>query len=229
MKHTAYITPRLFSFFRELRGDNNRDWFTANKDRYEADVQGPLLKFIEDFAEHLNEISPYFEADARKVGGSLFRIYRDVRFSKDKSPYKTHAGIQFRHESARDVHAPGYYLHLEPGECFIAVGIWHPDSQTLGRIRNAILDRPDAWTGASADPEFRQQFKLSGDFLKRPPSGVEPDHPLIQDLKRKDFVAESDLTQKAACAPGFMEQFAETCFVASPFMEFLTKAVGLPW
>jgi uncharacterized protein (TIGR02453 family) len=229
MKHNAYITPRLFAFFRELAENNNRDWFTANKERYEADVREPLLRFIEDFAEHLNEISPYFEADTRKVGGSLFRIYRDVRFSKDKSPYKTHAGIHFRHESARDVHAPGYYLHLEPRECFIGVGIWHPDSQTLGRIRNAILDRPDAWIGCSTDPEFRQQFELSGESLKRAPSGVDPDHPLIQDLKRKDFVAVSDLTQKATCAPGFTDHFAETCFAASPFMEFLTKAIGLRW
>ena len=103
----TYITPELFTFFRELQQNNNRAWFQANKHRYEQDVREPLLQFITDFGVRLAEISPHYLADARKSGGALFRINRDIRFSPDKTPYKTAAGIQFRHESGKDVHAPG--------------------------------------------------------------------------------------------------------------------------
>lgn len=122
--NNPYISPKLFRFFRDLKKNNDREWFEDNKQRYEDDVRGPLLAFIDDFAEPLYRISPHFRADARKVGGSLFRIFRDVRFSKDKTPYKTHAGVHFRHENAKDAHAPGLYLHLEPGEVFMGAGIW---------------------------------------------------------------------------------------------------------
>ncbi|MEE2657664.1 MAG: TIGR02453 family protein [Candidatus Latescibacterota bacterium] len=101
-----------------------REWFNDNKARYESHVREPLLTFIEDFAGPLKKISAHFRADPRKVGGSLFRNHRDVRFSRDKSPYTTHAGIHFRHERSKDVYAPGLYLHLEPGgECFMATCI----------------------------------------------------------------------------------------------------------
>ena len=120
-----YITSKTFRFLSDLAKNNNREWFEENKDRFEGDLREPLLGFIEDFSEHLEKLSPHFEANARKVGGSLFRIFRDVRFSKDKSPYKTNAGVHFRHERAKDVHAPGYYLHLDPKESFIGIGIWH--------------------------------------------------------------------------------------------------------
>ena len=106
MAGNPYITPKLFSFLRDLKNNNDREWFEANKDRFEEEVRSPLLAFIDDFAEPLYKISPHFRADARKSGGSLFRIYRDVRFSKDKTPYKTHAGVHFRHERAKDAHAP---------------------------------------------------------------------------------------------------------------------------
>ena len=136
------IKPALFDFLRELKANNERPWFEENKARYRAEVQGPMLDFIQAFAEPLAEISPHFRADPRANGGSLFRIYRDTRFSKDKTPYKTNVGAHFRHEAGKDAHAPGFYLHLEPGMCFAGCGVWHPDSPTLGRIRDAIL-----WSG----------------------------------------------------------------------------------
>ena len=136
----SYITPKLFNFLSELKENNNKEWFESNKARYESDVREPLLRFVTDFGVRLAEVSPHFVADARKSGGSLFRIYRDVRFSKDKTPYKTNAGLQLRHESGKDVHAPGFYLHLQPNEVFIGVGIWHPDNTTLGKIRDAIVE-----------------------------------------------------------------------------------------
>ena len=128
-----YISPKLFRFLSDLEENNNRDWFEENRDRFEGDLREPLLGFIEDFSEHLEKISPHFVADPRKSGGSLFRIFRDVRFSKDKTAYKTNAGIHFRHERAKDAYAPGFYLHLDPKESFVGVGIWHPDAPTAKR------------------------------------------------------------------------------------------------
>ena len=134
-----YFTPKLFGFLRELAENNDREWFKAHQDEYEQYVREPALEFITDFAKPLEKISPHFVADSRTVGGSLFRIQRDTRFSKDKTPYKTNVGIQFRHEFGRDVHAPGFYLHLEPDNVFMGAGMWHPDGGSLKRIRDAIF------------------------------------------------------------------------------------------
>lgn len=229
MTTTTYITPQLFAFFRELRENNNRDWFQANKRRYEEQVREPLLQFITDFGVRLAEISPHYIADARKSGGSLFRIYRDVRFSKDKTPYKTAAGIQFRHESGKDVHAPGFYLHLEPGSVFAGTGIWQPDTRTLTKIRDAIVEDPSRWQQVISDEAFSSTFKLEGESLKRVPKGYDPDHPLIEDLKRKDFIGSIPFSEEKACAPDFIDRFTEVCRVAAPFIEFLTTTIGLPW
>ncbi len=229
MAGNPYMTPKLFAFLRDLRKNNTREWFDENRPRYEGHAREPLLGFIEDFSEYLNDISCHFVADTRKVGGSLFRIHRDVRFSRDKSPYKTHAGVHFRHESARDVHAPGFYLHLEPSRVFIGAGIWHPDSSALRMIRGGIVDRPDEWVKASQGAAFAKAFKLEGNSLKRPPQGIDRDHPLIGDLKRKDFIGTTGRSQRQACAPEFMQDFARTCADATLFMKFLTEAVGLPF
>ncbi|MDX1523214.1 MAG: DUF2461 domain-containing protein [Anaerolineae bacterium] len=229
MPNNPYITPQLFDFFRELKDNNNREWFQANKNRYEAQVREPLLQFITDFGLRLAEISPHYVADARKSGGSLFRINRDVRFSKDKSPYKTQAGIQFRHEAGKDVHAPGFYLHLEPGSVFCGVGIWHPETKTLNQIRDAIVDSPDTWQAAVNSGDFTDTFTLAGDSLKRAPKGYDPDHPLIDDLRRKDFIATTEFSEADACASDFIDRFAGICRTSTPFMAFLTRSLGLPW
>ncbi len=224
-----HITPELFQFLRDLKQNNNREWFQANKERYEQQVREPLLQFIADFGVRLAEISPYYVADARKSGGSLFRIYRDIRFSPDKTPYKTAAAIQFRHESGKDVHAPGFYLHLEPDNVFAGAGIWHPDAQTLSKIRDAIVENPNHWQTVVNGGAFSAQFHLEGDSLKRAPKGYDPHHPLIEDLRRKDFVAGQGLTEADACQPDFIDRYAEMCRMTAPFTEFLTRAVGLPW
>ena len=225
----SYITPALFAFFRDLQQNNNRAWFQANKHRYEHDVREPLLQFIIDFGLRLAEISPHYLADARKSGGSLFRIHRDIRFSPDKTPYKTAAGIQFRHESGKDVHAPGFYLHLEPDNVFAGCGIWQPDTQTLNYVRDAIVENPAQWEVILTHEAFKTNFQFEGDSLKRAPKGYDPDHPFIDDLRRKDFVAGKAFTEADACAHDFMDRYTEACCAAAPFAEFLTKAVGLPW
>ena len=112
-----------------------------------------------------------------------------MRFGKDKLPYKTNIGIQFRYEMTKDVHAPGFYVYIEHGECFPDVGIWRPDSSSLGKIRDRIIEKPELWETVSNDKSFKKYFKMSGECLKRPPRGYDKEHPLIDDLKRKDFIA----------------------------------------
>jgi uncharacterized protein (TIGR02453 family) len=229
MTTQSCITSELFQFFRELKENNSREWFEANKQRYETQVREPLLGFISDFGLRLAEISPHYVADARKMGGSLFRIHRDVRFSKDKSPYKTAAGIQFRHEMGKDVHAPGFYLHLEPDSVFMGAGLWHPEPPTLAKIRDAIVNQPEQWQAVLTDEDFRTILQLGGDSLKTVPKGYDPNHPFLEDLKRKDFIASRALSEAEACEPDFIDSFAGYCQKTAPFMAFLTRAVGLVW
>lgn len=219
--------PATFDFLRELARNNDREWFNANKPRYEADAKGPALAFVREFGVSLARIAPRFVADPRPVGGSLFRIYRDTRFSKDKTPYKTHLGIHFRHEEAGDVHAPGFYLHLEPGEVFAAAGLWHPEPDVAHRIRQAIVDRPRDWRAAVGGAAFRRLCRLDGERLKRPPRGFDPAHPLVEVLQFKDFTCMTPLSEKQACAGDFPRRVAAAFSAAAPFMAFLTRAVGL--
>ncbi len=221
------LKPSLFRFFVELRAHNDREWFHDNKERYESDVKEPLIGFINAFGPRLEKISANFVADPRPQGGSMFRIHRDVRFSKDKSPYKTHAALQFRHVRGKDVHAPGYYLHLEPDNVFMGVGLWRPDRDALAAIREAIVEDPKRWTSAIRGQGFKERFQLSGESLKRPPKGIDPDHPLIEDLRRKDFIAVHNFKARAALKPEFLTDFTRACRTASPFMRFLTESIGL--
>jgi uncharacterized protein (TIGR02453 family) len=216
--------PELFAFLTELKAHNDRDWFNANKARYENDLLEPALAFIEDFAPHLDQISPHLRADPRRVGGSLFRIYRDTRFSKDKTPYKTMAGIWFKHERAKDVRSPGFYLHLAPGDVFAGGGIWHGDTQTVTKIRDAIVADPDGWREATGAIELG-----TGEELKRVPSGYDKDHPLAEDLKRRNFAAIERLSEQEATGPDFLHRYARACASMAPVMGFLCRAVGVPF
>jgi uncharacterized protein (TIGR02453 family) len=224
-----YFTPKLFGFLKDLAENNDREWFKANQDAYEQHVRQPALDFITDFAKPLGKVSEHFVADSRTVGGSLFRIQRDTRFSKDKTPYKLNTGMQFRHRAAKDAHAPGFYVHLEPGECFVGVGLWRPETKVAYTIRHAIADDPARWKRASRGKRFTEALTIGGDSLKRPPRGFEEDHPLIDDLKRKDFIASTRITQKAVTSDHFMEDFTELCKRSAPFMSFLCDAVGVPF
>jgi uncharacterized protein (TIGR02453 family) len=225
----ASFDAELLTFLRDLETNNDRDWFAANKGRYEQHLVDPALAFIEDFAPRLERISLHFRADARRSGGSLFRIYRDTRFSKDKTPYKTHLGIHFRHESAKDVHAPGFYLHVAPGEVFAGGGIWHPDTPTVGKIRDAIVADPDSWRKATRAAPFARKVELGGDMLKRPPAGFDSEHPLIDDLKRKDFFGWARLGERDAISAGFLDEYERVCVAAAPLQRFLCGALGLPY
>ncbi|MEM8947140.1 MAG: DUF2461 domain-containing protein [Planctomycetota bacterium] len=217
----------LLHFLNDLSKHNKRDWFQANKSRYESELLEPSLAFIEAMAGPLEKISPHFQAVPKKVGGSLMRIYRDVRFSKDKRPYKTNVGIQFRHAAGKDVHAPGFYFHIDPDEVFLGAGIWHPDSKTLGKLRKAIDKKSTDWKRAKGGKAFRDRFQLHGDSLVRPPKGYSADHPLIDDLKRKDHIGVCHLDHDVLFDPAIVKETAAAFRAAKPYMSFLCKASGL--
>ena len=212
-------------FLKSLAIHNERVWFNEHKDRYESAVREPALAFIEAMGPKLTRISPHFRAIPKKVGGSLMRVYRDVRFAKDKSPYKTNLGIQFRHELGKDAHAPGFYLHIEPGHCFLGMGLWRPESKQLLKIRDFIIDNPNAWRQALDDGPFKRNFALEGTSLKRPPRGYPADHPLIDDLKRKDFIALMPFDEAMIQDKGFVEFVAKHYQQADLFMHYLCDAV----
>ena len=229
MAQNPYCDKKLFNFLRELRKNNDREWFKARKARFEEQVRDPLLRFVADVGPRLAKISPYIVADPRPVGGSVFRIYRDTRFSKDKSPYKTNAGAHFKHAAGKDVHAPGYYLHLEPDNVFAGSGVWRPDSKSLGKIRDAIVEDGATWKKITTRKSFTSGCTLSGDKLKRPPRGYDKDHPFIEDLKRKDFVTFKNFSEEEACGPDFLTRWVKFCRTAAPLMKFIAESIEVDW
>ena len=218
----GHFDKATFAFLSELKRNNERAWFNSNKDRFEEDVKQPFLDFISDAGPILRKISKNLVADARPVGGSLFRIYRDTRFSKDKSPYKTHAGAHFQ-LGDKGVHGPGYYLHLDPAQSFVGGGLWMPEAKALQMIREHIAGEPAEWR------KVRSKLDHGEHALKRPPRGFDPDHPMIEDIKRKSFTASVRLTQKQVTADDFMRTFAGACAQIAPLMKFLANAVGVGW
>ena len=228
----SYFTPAVFKFLRELEENNDRTWFEANKERYIATIREPAKEFIADFEPRLTNISDHFVADTRTNGGSLMRPYRDTRFSKDKTPYKTNVGIQFRHEIGKDVHAPGFYLHLEPGACFAGVGMWNPEPKVARKIRESIFENPEEWKKATKRKAFTDTWDLSveeEDKLKRVPKEYGDDFIYADDVRMKSFIAGSRLTQKSVTSHSFDNDLAKLFAKASRLTEFLCKAVGLPF
>ena len=224
-----YFTPATFKFLNQLATHNEREWFNANKARFIADVQEPALQFIADFAPKLAGISEHLVADDRPQGGSLFRIYRDTRFAKDKTPYKTHVAMRFGHEAGLGVHAPGLYLHIEPGASYAGAGLWRPEAALARTIREAIVADPEGWKKATQNKSFRTRFTMDGDSLVRPPPGFDAEHPLIEDLKRKDFTAGLRLEDDVVTSDRLLAEYTSICKTAAPYIRFLTNAVGLPF
>lgn len=219
--------PDAFDFLRTLAANNQRDWFHAHKADYEAHVRDPFLALIADLAAPLRAISPHFVADPKPLGGSLFRIQRDTRFSNDKSPYKTHAGARFFHVRHKQVEAPLFYLHLEPGACFVAAGLWHPAPPTQRRIRDFLVANPESWREAVHAPAFRKRYRAGGDSLVRAPRGYDPAHPLIEDIKRKDFVVVRDLTDAQMTSPRLPNTVADAFADMAPMVDYLCAALDL--
>ena len=222
------LSKDFFKFFRDLKKNNDRAWFEANKDRYKKIVVAPIQDFIVALAPKLAKVSDQIQCDPRPNGGSMFRIYRDTRFSKDKSPYKVAAGIQFRHVHAKDFRAPGYYLHLAPGEVFFGGGMYMPEPPALLAVRQAIAADPVAWKKARDAASVKRAFGGLSEFetLTKAPRGFAPDHPMIADIKRRSFFASMDLSETEAGAPAFVAKVAKAYGDAAPLMNFLCNAVG---
>jgi uncharacterized protein (TIGR02453 family) len=213
-----YFTRNLFQFLAELKFNNERAWFIANKTRYETDVKEPFQRFVVELSPNVSRLNKAYTYP------KAFRIHRDTRFAKDKTPYKTHAGAQFRHRAAgQDVHAPGFYLHLEPGESFGGGGIWRPESGPLKSVRERIARKDPSWMSLR-----RSKLPLwDGDELKRAPKGFDPDHPLLADLKRRNFITWVDFTDKQVCSPDFLSRVMDAFRKANPLILFLNKAMAL--
>ena len=214
-----YFDAETFAFLRDLAKHNDRDWFAENKERYEESVKEPFLQFISDVGPELRKVSKALVADPRPNGGSMFRIYRDVRFSKDKSPYKPYASAHF--SMGKGVPGPGYYL--QPGQCFVAGGMWMPEPPVLQAIRERISAKPAEWKKASAALDHPE------DALKRPPRGFDADDPMIEDIKRKSFTSSVMLTEKQVTGPDLVKSFTGNCRTLSPLMKFLSASAGVPW
>jgi len=222
---SAHFTPAFFKFLRDLKRHNDREWFAANRERYVADVEAPMLQFIRDFAPRLREISRAYVADPRRMGGSMFRIYRDTRFSPDKSPFKTWMAARFSHEARKkEQSVPGFYLHLEAGEGYGGGGVYHIEMPALTRIRQHIVAEPAKWGKV-----LKSGVEIEGEGLKRPPAGFDPSHKYIEDLKRKNLYSLTEFTEEDALAPRFLDRYTESCERAAPLVEFLTRALGLRW
>jgi uncharacterized protein (TIGR02453 family) len=202
-------------FYDDLEVDNTKSFWDANKKVYDEQVRAPMVALTDALAQEFGD-------------AKVFRPYRDVRFAKDKTPYKTHVGIYFRHARSADADTAGLYLHLEPGHVFLGAGIWHPGTPALKRIRDALVARPDGWREAVAAVE--PTWKLAdGESLKRPPAGYRKDHPLIEDVKRKSFAITSQLTQREVTGSGFLEEVEARAAGARPFMAFLCSALGVEY
>jgi uncharacterized protein (TIGR02453 family) len=218
----AYFCPALFLFLKQIKRNNRRPWFLKNRERYEEVARQPGLRFVVDFGFRLKEISPWIVVDPKSHGGSLQRIYRDIRFSPDKRPYKTWVGMTFPHASRTDeVRAVGYYLHLEDGESCLYGGTWQPDRRSLAKIRDAIAWKPDEWKKA------KRGLTLEGASLTRAPRGYAEIHPLIEDLKRQDFVVGKPFSNAQVCSPRFLQEVTAAAKKIAPLMEFLARAQGL--
>jgi uncharacterized protein (TIGR02453 family) len=226
MQH-SYFSPATFRFLRALGRHNNRTWFKAHQAEYERSVRGPYLQLIADLQAPLAKISTHYRADPRKVGGSLFRVQRDTRFSHGKDPYKPWAGARLFHERRREIAAPSFYLHIAPGDCFVGAGLWHPENHTLRNIRNFIIDNPAAWKRAAHGSAFRKHYGFWGESLVRAPQGFPPDHPLIEDLKRKSFAAGVGFDDALACSPT-LHAFVVAHFKRlAPLVDYLCVAQNL--
>lgn len=224
----TYFTSKTFTYLRGLARHNSREWFHDHKADYETHLRQPCLRLIHDLQPDLLAVSPHYRADPKPVGGSLFRIHRDTRFANDKTPYKTWAGIRLFHERGRQVPAPSWYVHIQPGNCFVGAGLWHPETATLRRVRDFIVENPEAWKRAARDPSFQRRYRLDdSEKLVRPPRGYPDDHELIEDLKHKNFVALRPLSDQCATGARLRQTLARDLAGLAPLMDYLCAALDL--
>ena len=225
---TTYFTDASFKFLRGLARHNSREWFAAHKADYEAHIRAPFQRLLTDLQPLVAGVSEHFRAEPKPVGGSLFRIQRDTRFANDKTPYKTWQGARLFHARGRQVEAPSFYIHLQPGNCFVGAGLWHPESATQRTVRQFIFDNPGSWKAAAHAPAFRRRFDLGDDEkLVRPPRGFPPEFEFIEDLKLKNFVALRAIDDDVMRGSRLRQTLATDLGALAPFVDYLCAALDL--
>ena len=217
-------TEDIINFLKELNENNNREWFAQNKSRYEK----VKSKFEEISRLLISEIS-VFDNDIKNVDvkDCVFRIYRDIRFSTDKTPYKTHFGVYIASAGGRKSQRGGYYLHLDPAGCFIAVGVWCPPPNILKALRQSVCDNIDELNEIRNETGFNAYFKtfFEEDKLKNVPAGFPRDFPDAELLKLKHYMVEYKLDDKILNASDFVLQLAQIARAGYPLNKFLNYTV----
>jgi uncharacterized protein (TIGR02453 family) len=222
------FSPAALGFLGRLKRNNRRDWFEAHRDEYHALVRDPMRAFVEEMDVRFGRLAPEITGDPKRA---VFRIHRDIRFSKDKSPYKTHAACWFRHHDAgrETVHGgAGFYVHVEPGASMVAAGIWMPAKPTLDAIREALLEDHRPFATLIDHPAFRRRYgRLSEEaMLKRLPRGVDPDHPAGDWLRYKSFTVHRMLSDSAITDPRLPTRLERDITALAPMIRWLNSAVG---
>lgn len=224
--------PAALSFLRKLKRNNEREWFLSNKPSYESDVLAPLKLLVEEMDVRFAKFAPEVAGDPKR---SIFRIYRDVRFSKDKTPYKTHASAWFQHRNAShgvgsETHGAGagFYFHLEPGASFLAGGIWMPPRPTLATIRDAIAGDPKAFAKTMNATAFKRRFgKLSEEaMLKRLPRGFDPGHPAEPWLRFQSFTVSARLSDAEVTDRRLADRIQRDYAVLLPMVRWINRSLG---
>ena len=225
---STYFSDASFKFLRGLARHNEREWFLAHKADYEAHVREPFQRLLTDLQPGLLAVSEHYRSEPKGNGGSLFRIHRDTRFSNDKAPYKNWQGARLFHARSKQVEAPAFYLHLQPGHCFIAAGVWHPQPETLRRIRHFIVENPGSWKAAAHAKAFRKRFDLDDDeMLTRMPRGFPADFEFADDLRRRNFAAFRPIDDATMTGPRLRKTLEGDMAALAPFVDYLCAALDL--
>ena len=220
------------TFLRHLKRNNKREWFQANRETYDNEVLQPLKLLVEEVDVRLGHFAPEFVGDPKR---SIFRIYRDVRFSKDKSPYKTHAASWFKHRNAShgvgsETHGggAGFYFHLEPGGSLVAGGIWMPPRPTLNQLRDSIAAKPTEFAKSMNGTAFKRRFgKLSEEsMLTRLPRGFAPGHPAERWLRYQSFTVHAMLSDSEVLDRRVVDRIEKDYKTMLPFVRWLNRALG---
>lgn len=224
----TYFSDKSFRFLRGLARNNERAWFLAHRADYEAHVRAPFQRLLGDLEPALQAVSPHYRVDPRPVGGSLYRIQRDTRFASDKTPYKTWQGARLMHERRKQVPTPLFYVHLQPGHCFVGAGLWHPDTPVLRRLRQFIVDNPAGWDAAAHAPAFARRYALDDDdMLVRVPPGFAKDFARADDLRRRNLVAWRAVDDATMAGPRLREVLARDLAALGPLVDYLCAALDL--
>lgn len=233
---TPWFRPAALAFLRGLRRNNHKEWFEAHKPAYQREVLEPLRAVADELDVRFARLAPEYEASGKR---SLFRIYRDVRFSKDKSPYKTHAALWVYHRApgrgvGKEVDGgAGFYLHLEPGASLVAAGLWMPPRHSLAKVRERLADDHRAFTRIVTSPAFRRRFggltdDEPGVQLKRMPRGYADDHPAARWLRFNSFTASVGYADREMLAPGLLDRAMRDYALLLPLCRWLNAALGFP-